>query len=82
MGSDRKPTVESRIAELEREVRALRDAMASVLAELRARKVLPTVPAGKRRRVKMSPQARAEQRRALLATARKKRWSDTETKKR
>ena len=78
-----RPGLEERLVSVEQQVRALTQAMDTVVAELRTRKVLPDVPATpkRRRKVKMDPKTRAEQRRALLAKARENRWAATKPAK-
>ena len=67
---------ETRLAAVEREIGILDETVATVVAELRTRKVLPEVPIKKdrRRRVVLSPEARKKRRADLLAEARKSRW--------
>lgn len=64
------------LAELDRRMRALEKDVATILAELRTRDVLPAAaPVSRRARaVKMDPATRKAQRQRLLAEARKQRW--------
>jgi len=78
--SARPATLDARLVAVERELAVLRQTVATVVAELRARKALPSAPPAGRRRVKMSPEARRAQRADLLSHARAKRWEATPKK--
>jgi hypothetical protein len=75
----------SEISELKHRVLVLEQTVATIVAELRQRKVLPPVPptptAKKVRKVKMSPEARAKQRSEFLRQARESRWKKSPSKR-